>query len=138
MPNFKSFLRGFKKVGEFATNPMVGGLVAGFVPGAAPALTIAQKVMGAITAVEARHADTGREVTGPEKLAMVMGDFEDGLEATNALLEASHKRLAADPDKLKKAIDLQVAAFNAFADLKDSLKLVDLVEGPDGVWRPKP
>lgn len=126
----KSFLRGIKKVAQLATNPLTIQLIGGLVPGGGTALTgalaIGQKVMASVTSIEARHMGDGQENTGQEKLALAIADFEDYVEAHNALLEPSGKMLQADTEKIKKAVELQVAAFNAFADLKESLKLVDI------------
>lgn len=63
---------------------------------------------------------------GKVKQDAVVTDVESALSVTQSALALAGKGLQYDDAKLRTAIDSQVAAINAFANFKDSWKIVDL------------
>jgi hypothetical protein len=113
---------GVAGVVEHVSVPIIGALI----PGAAPILgaidSIFQRVLGTIVTVEMQSPAGG----GPDKMAASVGAFNDGLEMTQSILALEKKRLTYDQAKLQEAITAQVAAFNAFAQVKASFKVESL------------
>lgn len=94
-----------------AIDPPLGNLISGWVG----------KIQGAVVKVEAMNPN----VAGPDKLAMAENDIALALAAAQNFMPAG-KKLTYDPVKLKAAIDANVAAFNAAAEFKKSLKIEDI------------
>jgi crotonobetainyl-CoA:carnitine CoA-transferase CaiB-like acyl-CoA transferase len=112
-----------KKVGsvllgiEHVAEPIVESLF----PASTPLFGVFDRLSQAITTVEASITTPG---SGPQKSAAVVADFNAGLQLTQSILALEGKALYYDPAALQTAIDAQVAAFNAFAAVKTSFKVV--------------
>lgn len=82
--------------------------------------TILQRLMAAIATVEVASPTA----EGVLKAHVVTDDFQAGIQLTNAVLATRGEVLSYDQAALKKAIDGQVAAYNAMAALKASFAIV--------------
>lgn len=107
--------------------PIVGevGKLAGFgVSLVNPALgSIITRISDGVVKAEAQLPQDGQ---GATKLQMVGQDFEAGLTVAQSILATQGKALAYDPKLLEAAISAQVASFNAYKALVDSIKLTDV------------
>lgn len=119
-----SFISILKKVGsvvlgvEKVAEPVVESLF----PASTPLFDIFDRLQTAITTVEAANPLQ----SGTVKSGIVVSDFEAGLTVTQAILAADGKKLVYDDGALQSAINAQVAAYNAYATLKASFKVVAL------------
>jgi hypothetical protein len=117
-----SFISILKTVGstllgiEHVAEPIVETLF----PASSPIFAIFDKVQTAITTVEQGMP----AATGAAKAQAVVNDFEAGLALTQQILAVDGKTLSYDTTALQTAIDAQVAAYNAFAAVKASFKVV--------------
>lgn len=91
-------------------------------PVSKPLFDIFDRLQTAITTVEA----SSPLQDGTVKSGAVVTDFEAGLSVTQAILAVDGKKLVYDDAALQSAINAQVAAYNAFATLKASFKVVSL------------
>jgi len=90
-----------------------------------PALgAIISKIGTAIVQVEAQIPDDNQ---GAVKSQAVQQDFSSGMIMTQALLAQAGKSMTWDAGKLKDCIDAQTKAFNLYAELAQSIKIVDAV-----------
>ena len=89
-------------------------------PATTPLFGIFDRLQTAITTVEQSLVGA----TGPVKSAAVVSDFEAGLALTQQILAVSGQQLSYDDAALQTAINSQVAAYNAFAALKTTFKVV--------------
>lgn len=78
-------------------------------------------IQGAVVTAEAQSPVGGGQI----KSQAVIADFQAGLQVTQSVLALEHKTLTYDADKLQAVINAQVAALNAFAELKASFKIED-------------
>jgi hypothetical protein len=115
-----SFLSVLKGIGDVvrATAPLVSPLIGAFNPGAASIFTT---IVGGITKAEDAFKDPGM---GVQKFALVVEEFETSLQLTNDVLGLKGEMLEYDAAALKEMVDSQVAALNAMAKLKASMKVV--------------
>ena len=124
-----SFWSALKKVGTIALGieRVAGPIAAALYPPVAPAIgmldTWVQRVTNTIVTVEQNSPIDGQ---GQVKSLAVIADFEAGLDFTNSILAARHKRLDYDKQELQNAINGFVAGYNALAKVKASFKEVDL------------
>jgi hypothetical protein len=114
MKTFLNIFRTAGKIAQFAA-PAVSVLV----PGASLPIAI---INGLIRAEQALPAPG----SGATKSAMVIDEFEAGLETTKEILNAQGQDLLYDKATLQDAINHQVAALNAMQKVKDSFKIVPL------------
>jgi hypothetical protein len=77
----------------------------------------------AIQTVEAQNPADGQ---GASKATAVEQDFQAGLALTQEILAAQGKTLTYDSAAFQKAVAAQVLAYNSFAEVKASMKIVDL------------
>jgi hypothetical protein len=77
-------------------------------------------------AIQTAEAANPADGQGPSKSQAVEADFQAGLALTQEILKAQGKLLTYDSERYQKAVALQVSAYNAFRDVKDSFKIVDL------------
>jgi len=123
-----SFISVLKKIGQVAIGieHVAAPVVSSLIPGAAPIIgaldNLFTRVQTTIQTVELTSPVGG----GQLKAAVVVTDFEAGLETTQAVLALTGKHLEYDAALLQDAINNQVAAYNSFAKLKGSFKVVDL------------
>ncbi len=75
-----------------------------------------QRAQTAIAGAEA-SAPSG---AGPAKSTTVIADFEAGLQMTQSILALTGQEVIYDKAALQAAIDAQVAAYSAFAKVKES------------------
>jgi hypothetical protein len=132
-----SFLSILKKIGsvtlgvEHIAAPLASVLYppdAPFIAEYQPKLdAIFARVPAAIIAVEQNNPTDGQ---GKVKEASVINDFVVGLDATQSILAITNKQLTFDEVALKAAIAAQVEAFNQFAKVRASFKVVDLPTPP--------
>lgn len=130
-----SFLSILKKVGSVALGieHLAAPIVSALVPGSAGVFavvdSITARVQNSITTQEFLSPTTG---SGPQRAAAVVQDFENLLNLSDdviaPILAARGEVLSYDHAALQTAIDAQVAAYNAFAALKASIKIVPLVK----------
>jgi len=119
-----SFISILKKVGsavlgiEHVAEPVIETLF----PSSKPLFDVFDRLQTAITTVESANPLQN----GQLKSQTVVSDFEAGLSVTQAILSADGKKLVYDDAALQSAINAQVAAYNAFAALKASFKVVAL------------
>lgn len=122
-----SFISILKKFGSvvLGIEQKVAPLAESFFPQFAPEIGavdgIVTRIQTAITTVEANNPGDGQ---GGIKASAVIADFEAGLGLTNTILAAKGETVTYDSVALNNAITSQVAAYNAFAALKASLKVV--------------
>ena len=122
-----SFLSILRKIGstvigaERVVAPIAEDLLPAYSGTIAALDGIFQRLQAAIATAETTLPQDGQ---GSVKLPAVIADFDAGLELTQSILAAEGKKLTYDPVQLKAAIDSQVAAFNAMADVKASFKIV--------------
>lgn len=112
-------------VGAAGQNPLLGAALSA-VPFAGAALAVAARVDTAINTIEAAHLAAGLEKTGPQKFDFVEKDFAAGFEVARAIAHSRGKDLVYSADKLKAAVNLSVAAKNAYKELIDSFEERDL------------
>lgn len=126
MPSFVSIL---KKIGgvalqvEHLAEPVIKTLL----PQSAGVFAILDPLFASIPLSIANN-ELGNPVDhqGSLKEPQTIADFEAGLQATQAILAATGKRLAWDDQKLKLNIAQWVAAYNGSAELRASFHLVDI------------
>ncbi len=122
----KSFLRGLKNVGKFATSPQfmtIAGLVSKVAP--VPGLGIGISILQKITEVESHHADDDK-ATSQQKAEAFMADFETTVAAANLFFARDGKRAVYDVAKMAAARDAMVTAVNLARDAQESMDIVDL------------
>ncbi len=122
-----SFLSVLGKIGSTALSieHVAAPIISTFVPGAAPVLAIVDsfvpRVQASIQTVEAANPASG---LGAAKSAAVVADFEAGLALFQGVLAGRGEQLVFDRAALEAAIAGQVAAYNGFATVKASFKIV--------------
>lgn len=118
-----SFLSVFKNIGRvFAIAAPVAESVLSIVD--PPLAALFAPVVNSIVRIEASIPQDG---AGPAKAPLVLQDFETNvLSFMRDILAGQGKQITYDVGKLQTAINSQVAAFNAFADLKKSFVISDL------------
>lgn len=120
---FASIFNGVKKVlgVEHAIAPMLS-----MIPGVGQIISAVDPWVGRlITAMGS--AEIGSPVGGGAlKEATVLADFEAGMDATQAILAATGKKLIWDEGKLKTAIADLNKALASVAEVKASFKIEDL------------
>lgn len=122
MANFLSVL---KKIGivslgiEKVAAPIVSSLFPVSIPIFAAIDSFVPKTQAAIISAEGTAG-----ATGAEKSAAVVTDFESGLELVQSVLALEGNKLTYDTAALQAAINSQVTAFNSFAAVKTSFKIV--------------
>ncbi len=125
-----SFLSILKTIGTDAlkVEHVVVPVAEALYPPAAPWLAkldnLAQGLQGGI--IKAESAGPLLDANGALKATTVTADFEAGLQTTQSVLALEGKTLTWDDAMLQKAIASQVQAFNDFATLKASFKIVTL------------
>lgn len=125
----KGFLSILKTIGttvlgiEHAAAPIAEALLPAASPIIAEVDTLFTRLQSAIVTVEA-HSPVG--TAGTLKADIVAQDFDAGLSATQGILALTGKKIVYDAALFAKARDLQVAAYNAMAELKDTFKVVDI------------
>lgn len=124
MASFLGVLKGIGKVAlGIATNPVTPMAVSVVAPGFG---AIVSRISSAIVNIEAAHVQANKEEgNGAERLSFVKTDFQQSLDIMDAFYEERGQDLVYDDLALENAINMQVAAFNAFKKLKDSIKVVD-------------
>lgn len=126
-----SFLGTLKTIGHIAlgiaNNPLTETAVTFYNPALGALL---KHFNSSISNIEAAHVAAGKEKSGPEKLAFVMQDFEEGMSVTQEILKMNGKKLSYDTGMEQEAINAQVAALNAFKRFHDSIKIEDLPQTP--------
>lgn len=104
---------------------IVAPIVSILVPGSGPAFAaldpLFRNLIQSITDAEAQSPESG---TGPAKAQMVQDSFDDNLAFAQSIAATSGIVIVYDKDQLRIARDSQVAAFNAMALVKASLKMV--------------
>ena len=96
-----------------AVEPLLQPVVSMFSPAAGAMMQTVQK---SVILAEQTYTDAK---AGQLKSAMVVQDFQNALAMASAF---SGKQITYDAAKLQAAIDSQTASFNAFAELKNSIK----------------
>lgn len=126
-----SFISILRRIGtvalgiEHIASPLVGALV----PGAGPAMVVLDSIFAHVqTAIVTVEANNPVTAAGPQKADAVVADFQAGLDVTNQVLALEGKTLTYDGALLQKAIADQVSAYNGFAAVKASFKVVPLVK----------
>jgi hypothetical protein len=87
--------------------------------------SIFHRVAGSVANAEATVQQAGQ---GALKSSIVVSDFNAGIDIAQTVLAARGEKMVYDAAALQAAIDAQTAAFNAFATLKASFKIVPIVE----------
>ena len=124
-----SFISILTKVGQVALGieRAAAPMIETFLPASTPIIAavdgIVGRIQGSITTVEANNPMDGQ---GQIKSAAVVTDFQDGIAIAQEVLAMEGKSLTYDSAALTTAITAQVAAYNAFATLKASIKIVAL------------
>lgn len=128
MASFTSIL---KRIGEVAlgiervTAPIAEIALPQFAPIIARVDATFQRLQNAVATVEANNPLDGQ---GNLKAQAVTTDFEAGLAFTQYVLALEGKQLVYDPSALQLAINTQVAAYNAMAQVKASFRVVPIEE----------
>lgn len=122
-----NFLSILKKVAGIAVNvehviAPIGEMIPGPIGAGFMILDgIFQRVEQAIKGTEAANPADGQ---GNAKSALVIGDFNAALEMFQQIAAVDGKKLVYDATALKAGIDAQVLAYNSWAKVKASFKIV--------------
>jgi hypothetical protein len=124
-----SFISILKQVGvvaaviEHAAAPIITAAVpgTGIVVG-----QLDQLVTRVQTSIQAAEIANPAAAAGAQKSASVASDFEASFNLANSFLALEGKTLTYDKDLLTTAINTQVAAYNALAAVRTSVKVVPL------------
>ena len=121
--SFVSILK--KIVGVAATvEHTVAPIAEALVPIAAPEISMIDNMVQHIQAAVQKAELTSPVGNGQLKAQAVTADFESGLELFQAVLAARKEKLVYDTAELQAGLASQVAAYNSFAKVKDSFKIV--------------
>lgn len=124
-----SFLSIFKAIGKglVVTEHVAAPIVSTAFPQFAPWINKIDTLFGTTQAAIIQVEQNNPAGEGQLKQAQTVDAFEAGLAEMQSILALSNKHLEYDDGKLKEAINAQVDAYNKFAAVKASFKVV---EGP--------
>jgi len=124
-----SFLSILKNVGTVALGieHIAAPIISATVPGAGIILSRVDSIVSLVqSGIQRQEITNPATASGPDKALAVANDFEAGLAITNEVMATQGKTMVYDKVALKTAIDAQVAAYNAMAAVKASMRMVDL------------
>jgi hypothetical protein len=128
-----SFVSILKKIVGVATGieqiavPVAETVLPQFAPLIAEADGIFKRLQTTVATVEASNPAAGQ---GQIKAAAVTADFQSGLALVQQVLALEGKTLTYDDTALQTAINSQVAAYNAMAQIQASFKIVPIAPAP--------
>jgi hypothetical protein len=128
-----SFVSILKRIGAVATGieqiavPAAEAALPQFAPLIAEADGIFKRLQTTVATVEASNPADGQ---GQLKAQAVTTDFQASLELVQQVLALEGKTLTYDDTSLQTAINSQVAAYNAMAQIQASFKIVPITPAP--------
>lgn len=130
MPSFSSIIRVLKTVvvDAIGVEHAIAPIAEKFLPPQiAVPIAIADDLCTVVqSAILGNEASVAAPQAGTVKSASVASTFQAGLAMTQDILALNGQQVTYPPEELQKFVDLQCAAYQQFAVLKSSIKIVPL------------